>query len=469
MPPMTHLPDNTLLQGGKYKILRFINSGGFGCTYEADHTLLEQHVAIKEFFVKDFCNRDETTAHITVGTESKKGLVEKLRKKFIDEARALYKMQHPGIVRVSDVFEENGTAYYVMDYIEGRSLSEIVHDEGPLAEARALNYIRQVSAALDYVHAHNRLHLDVKPGNIMIDASNHAVLIDFGASKQYDEENGENTSTLMGKTPGYAPSEQMCNDVMKFTPATDIYALGATLYKLLSGVTPINASMRASGEDLDPLPSSISSSVVKAVEAAMELNKKKRPQTISEWLTLLNGEAPAEPDESEKTILPKQNLDKEVARIVTSTPKVSPNDMKTHTPTEISYHPNSACGVLIIGFIMLLIGVIRVNEYSISRFGHRFDFTYLGDSDGVFLIWFYLLLCLAGCIFFIIRRKKIQPKKWIVYRVICSVLFVINTVLLSMWNHSVTMAFISLSVGLLLNAIILFFIKPKSAPNNMPA
>ena len=105
-----NLPVNTLLQGGKYKIVRFISSGGFGCTYEAEHVMLEKRVAIKEFFVKDFCNRDENTAHVTVGTLSKKGLVEKLRRKFIDEAKALCRLQHSGIVSVQDVFEENGTA-----------------------------------------------------------------------------------------------------------------------------------------------------------------------------------------------------------------------------------------------------------------------------------------------------------------------------------------------------------------------
>ena len=114
-----HLKVGTLLQGGKYKIIRFIKSGGFGCTYEAQHTFFDVRVAIKEFFPKDFCNRDDSTLHVTVGTQSKSALVSKLRRKFIDEAVILYKLRHPGIVTVSDVFEENGTAYYVMDYIDG--------------------------------------------------------------------------------------------------------------------------------------------------------------------------------------------------------------------------------------------------------------------------------------------------------------------------------------------------------------
>ncbi len=283
-----NLRDNTFLQGGKYKIVRFINSGGFGCTYEAEHVMLEKRVAIKEFFVKDFCNRDETTSNVSVGITSKRGLVAKLRRKFVDEAKALCRLEHRGIVRVSDVFEENGTAYFVMDFVEGRSLSEIVKEQKRLPEARALKYIRQIAEALRYVHGNNRLHLDVKPGNIMIDRNDNAVLIDFGASKQYDEQDGENTSTLLGKTPGYAPLEQMGNDVVKFTPATDIYALGATLYKALSGVTPLSANLLASGEGLAPLPASISMFTRRAISKSMEINKTKRPQSIDEFLAILD-------------------------------------------------------------------------------------------------------------------------------------------------------------------------------------
>ena len=290
-----YLPAGTLLQGGKYRIVRFIGSGGFGCTYEAEHVMLEKRVAIKEFFVKDFCNRDENTSEVVVATQSKRALVEKIHRKFIDEAKSLCRLQHPGIVRVSDVFEENGTAYYVMDYIEGHSLQDIVKAEGRLAEERSLKYIREVSEALSYVHSHNRLHLDIKPGNIMINGNDHAILIDFGASKQYDEASGENTSTLMGRTPGYAPPEQMSNSVTHFLPATDIYALGATLYKLLTGETPIDSTLLASGgEELEPLPSTVHDSTRRAVSAAMELNKGRRPQSIEAFLSMFDGDTTAD-------------------------------------------------------------------------------------------------------------------------------------------------------------------------------
>ena len=284
-----HLPEGTFLQKGKYKITRFIGSGGFGCTYEAYHVMLEKKVAIKEFFVKDFCNRDETISQISIGTQNKIELVEKLKKKFINEARALSVLHHPNIVSVTDVFEENGTAYFVMDYIDGSSLSEIIEQKKVLSEDQAIKYILQVAEALKYVHEHNRLHLDVKPGNIMIDKNNHAILIDFGTSKQYDEVNGENTSTIVGLTPGYAPPEQMSKIIKKFTPATDIYALGATLYKLLTGITPLESTLRISEDELVPLPKTISAKTRAAVETAMKLSKNQRPQSINDFISILYG------------------------------------------------------------------------------------------------------------------------------------------------------------------------------------
>ena len=287
------LPIGTLLRNGTYRIVRFIASGGFGCTYEAMHTVFEERVAIKEFYVKDFCNRDATTSHISVGTISKKPLVEKLHRKFIEEAKSQRSMKHPGIVRVTDVFDENGTAYYVMDYIDGASLTDILKQKGKLSEKEALDYIRQAAEALSYVHASQRLHLDIKPSNIMVDKSGRAILIDFGTSKQYDEVGGENTSTLLGHTPGYASPEQMACSVTKFMPATDVYSLGATLYKLLSGITPPECMMRVSGEPVKPLPDTVSIATRRAIEAAMRLDRLQRPQSMKSFLNMLDAGAEA--------------------------------------------------------------------------------------------------------------------------------------------------------------------------------
>ena len=297
-----HLPLGTLLQGGKYKIERYIGSGGFGCTYEARHVMLNNTVAIKEFFVKDYCNRDATTNRIYVATQSKEEIIERLRKKFVEEARAIFGMSHPNIVRVTDIFEENGTVYYVMDYINGSSLASVIEKHGVLGEAEAMGYIKQIASALAYVHSHNRLHLDVKPQNIMIDQSGKAVLIDFGVSKQYDEVNGENTSTLLGCTPGYAPLEQSGGAVTEFFPATDIYSLGATLYKALTGKTPVAAHLRASNKKLKELhfPEDVSYSTSLAVEHSMQLYVENRPQSVAEFLELLKGYK----DLNEETVMP---------------------------------------------------------------------------------------------------------------------------------------------------------------------
>lgn len=142
-------------------------------------------------------------------------------------------------------------------------------------------------AALDYVHANGRLHLDIKPGNIMVDRTGRAVLIDFGASKQYDDGTGKNMSTLLGFTPGFAPPEQMTADVSRFLPATDVYALGGTLYNLLTGEAPLSANHRYADDDLKPMAESVSPSTRRAVEAALQLNKSARPQSVAEFSALL--------------------------------------------------------------------------------------------------------------------------------------------------------------------------------------
>ena len=385
-----HLPADTLLQGGKYRIARFISSGGFGCTYEAVHVMLDKRVAIKEFFVKDFCNRDEMTAHVTIGTLSKKGLVTKLKHKFVEEAKALCHLEHKGIVKVSDVFEENGTAYFVMDYIDGHSLDDMVKKQGPLTESRALRYIRQVCDALQYVHSHNRLHLDIKPGNIMVDRNDNAVLIDFGASKQYDEVDGENTSTLMGKTPGYAPLEQIGNDVVKFMPATDIYALGATLYKVLTGVTPISANLMASGETLDPLPKGISASTAKAINEAMRINKMMRPQSVKDFLNLLDS-GEREEEEDDDTIF--DNPQKPEPKQEQETTHVSMEDEEKENKSKKYIFAAVACILLGIAIFFIVktisytpdkpsTSVMTSTTYTNSK-GETFTYTGEVDENGI--------------------------------------------------------------------------------------
>lgn len=297
-----YLLPGTFLQGNRYRIVRFIASGGFGCTYEGVHILLDKRVAIKEFFVKDFCNRDETNGHVTLGTLSRKPLVDKLRQKFIREAKGLCEFNHPGIVNVFDIFEENGTAYFVMDYIDGASLKEIVDKNGAMPEDKALGYIRQVAEALRQVHAKHRLHLDIKPANIMIGKDKRAVLIDFGASKQYNGEDGQNNSTLLGYSRGYASPEQRSNAVQYFHACTDLYALGATLYKLVTGKTPPDSMIVLSEGELE-IPDHVSPAVANAIKRSMHPVRKMRPQSVDEFLALLDTSSAPEQSGEEATVI----------------------------------------------------------------------------------------------------------------------------------------------------------------------
>lgn len=275
----SHLSPGTLLQNGKYRIVRFIKSGGFGCTYEAENTYFKERIAIKEFFVKDLCKDD---------------VVNRLKSKFLAEARVLHGFQHPGIVHVSDVFEENDTVYYVMDFIEGASLDVYLKKHGPLPEEEAVGYIRQVCDALKYIHGQKRLHLDVKPGNIMlVEKDKSVILIDFGTVKHFDDPDGEYKAKMLSFTPGYAAPEQENAGTEILSPATDIYALGATLYKLLTGITPPSQH---------PLPLSVSQPTRSAVSYAMRPSVKERPQNIEEFLAALDVcLSPDEDEDSDET------------------------------------------------------------------------------------------------------------------------------------------------------------------------
>ncbi len=281
------LKEGSELQNGKYRIIRVLGQGGFGITYLAENTFFEKKVAIKEFFPKDFCGRDNTS-HLTLGTQNNAETVSKLKDRFLKEAKNIAKLDHPGIIKIHDIFEENNTAYYVMDYIEGENLNEMVKRNGPLSEAKALEYIRKVGDALDYIHSRNMTHFDVKPANIMVrKKDDQPILIDFGLSKQYDA-HGDATSTLMqGVSQGYSPIELYNpGSISSFSPQTDVYSLGATLYYLLTGsVPPVASDILENGLTI---PSHISDANSNAIQSAMSVSRSKRPQNVCILLELLS-------------------------------------------------------------------------------------------------------------------------------------------------------------------------------------
>ena len=293
------LTQNSLLQNGKYRIEKVLGQGGFGITYLGEQVALGRKVAIKEFFMKEYCNRNTATSHVSVGSQGSKDTVDRFRLKFIKEAQLIAGLNHPNIIRIHDIFEENGTAYYVMEYQEGGSLSEYLKMRGVLGEEEALYFIRQIAGALEYIHEKKINHLDVKPGNILLNETNDAVLIDFGLSKRYDDEGNQTSTTPVGISHGYAPLEQYKRGgVGIFSPATDIYSLGATLYKLLTGNTPPEAN-DVMEDGLPAMPSNISGKIRNAIVSAMTPARSKRPQSIEEFLQML-GEAEGKKSQKSK-------------------------------------------------------------------------------------------------------------------------------------------------------------------------
>lgn len=284
------LKPGTALERGKYRIDTVLGQGGFGITYLGEQIYLGRKVAIKEFFMDGVCVRDESTQAVTAPADNGKGMVERFRRKFIKEAQNIARLKHRGIVPIIDIFEENGTAYYVMEHLSGGSLSSKVHG-GALPQETALRYIRQVAAALGYVHAQRMMHLDIKPANILIDDEDNAVLIDFGLSKKYDSAGQQTSTTPVGISHGYAPLEQYKQGgVEQFTPATDVYSLGATLYKLVTGATPPEAS-DVMNMGLPAFPPSVSPAVQKTITAAMQPAVMARPQSIGEFMRFIDGGA----------------------------------------------------------------------------------------------------------------------------------------------------------------------------------
>lgn len=313
---MNALKTNAVLQNGKYRIEGVLGQGGFGITYLASQVALNRKVTIKEFFMKELCNRDEQTSQVSVPSMGSVDTVARFRAKFVKEAQTIAALNNPHIIHIHDIFEENGTAYYVMDYLSGGSLSDLVLRDGVLAEATALGYIRQVADALSYIHARNINHLDIKPSNVLIDGNGNAVVIDFGLSKRYDETGSQTSTTPVGISHGFAPLEQyQPGGVSTFSPTTDIYSLGATLYKLLSGQTPPNATALLDA-DLDLSRLSASPSTKAAIAAAMQPKRKGRPQTVEAFIAMLDEKV------APSVTVPIQAMVDEEATVIAHEPEV---------------------------------------------------------------------------------------------------------------------------------------------------
>lgn len=296
------LTKGTILRGSSYsyEIVKTLGQGSFGITYLASVKMAGAlgtidaniKVAIKEFFMKEINGREGTT--VTSG--SKDGLFEDYRRKFVREAKNLSKLRHPNIVNVLEAFETNNTCYYVMEYMDGGSLDELIAKRHGLSEAETARYALQIASALSFMHKNKMLHLDLKPKNIMMNNGN-AVLIDFGLSKQYNGNGEPESSTTVGAgTPGYAPIEQAnYQDGNGFPVTMDIYALGATMFKMLTGERPPIASDILNDGFPSQLLKDKSQEQAVVVEKAMQPMKKQRIQTVEEMSALICGKQRKEP------------------------------------------------------------------------------------------------------------------------------------------------------------------------------
>ncbi len=274
------------LSNGKYVVEGFLSSGGFGNTYVATDTSFDERVAIKELYIKGVCGRMEGGCTISVSLTENQRTFAAQQEKFKKEARRLRKLSNPHIIRVHDLFDENGTSYYVMELVDGESLSQrIKRTKQPLTEQELMLILPQVLDALQTVHAEGIWHLDLKPANIMLDRRGNAVLIDFGASKQLKNKDGEalSTSSALAYTQGYAPSEQMEQNIDKFGPWTDLYALGATMYNLLTlNVPPSPSDIEEDADEALPLPKEVSKKTRDLILWLMKPNRKMRPQSVTD-------------------------------------------------------------------------------------------------------------------------------------------------------------------------------------------
>lgn len=257
---------NTILQN-RYQIIRLLGAGGMGAVYLARHLALNQNVALKECYSTD----------VAAATQ------------FQTEATILARLSHPNLPRVTDFFvETNGMRYLVMDYIEGQDLDQLIQQRGALVEQESLTWMHQIFNAAQYLHENRVIHRDIKPQNIIITPQGKAMLVDFGIAKIIVT--GRHTiSGAQGMvSPGYASPEHYSGGTDE---RSDVYALGATLYFILTGQSPADAPRRAAGAHLVPaqqINPSITSSTATVIETALNLIAAYRFKSVSEMQDALD-------------------------------------------------------------------------------------------------------------------------------------------------------------------------------------
>ena len=376
------LQPGTMLRGGTYRVERQLSSGGFGNTYVVTNVSFDETFAMKEFFMKDINMREGAT--VTVSIPDNRSTFDTQRNKFLKEARRLRKLKNDHIVGVHDLFEENGTTYYVMDFIDGESLNARLKRTGqPLSEEEVRRILPQLLDALETIHQQGIWHLDLKPGNIMMTKEGKALLIDFGASKQMTPGEGVTTSSGLCYTPGYAPIEQIEQNIDKFGPWTDIYSLGATLYNLLSrNSLPSPTELMDMGESALQYPPTVSPQMRQLIFRMMQTSRMQRPQSVAEVRQLLNGKSsvaeetvavPATPKNEETQVVTPPSVPK--PKVTPPPPAAPPKNIppapkpETRKPAPVYMEPKKSRPIwpFIAAAAVLLVLVLGAGGFFLSR------------------------------------------------------------------------------------------------------
>ena len=297
------LPEGAVLHG-KYEIEQKLGAGGYGVTYRARHVRLPRQLAIKEFF-PDFAARAGATQElqpvsgsVTVG-DFRRGI-----QQFFGEAERLAAFEHKNIVRVHDVFQENNTAYMVMDYEQGKTLGDLLKECGTLPEEALLAILSPLLDGLKVLHDGGILHRDLAPDNIFIRKDGDPVLLDFGSAREAGGGQSKSVSAIVKY--GYSPPEQYTRKGgIRQGPFTDIYALSATLYHAMTGEQPQTSTTRQTAitnQIPDPVDlgsvKGYSRVFVDAVRAGLALKADERPESIDEWRGMFPWQPQQQPQQS---------------------------------------------------------------------------------------------------------------------------------------------------------------------------
>ena len=292
-------------QLGEYRIDHVLGSGGFGITYYALDIHLNKPVAIKEYLPNDFALRTDATTVKPKSTADQDDYQWGLER-FLDEARALARFEHPHLNKVHRFFQDNNTAYIVLEYIDGETLSQVLKREDRLDAPRLQRLLDELLSGLEEVHAAGYVHRDIKPGNIMLRTDGSAVLLDFGAARQVVGQRSKSITAIL--TPGYAPIEQYDRKAEDVGPWSDLYALGMVAYRGVSGIgesvipdAVARAGMERKGEKHKDLVVAVGvgkgrydESLLRAVDWCIEIYEEQRPRSVSALRAALDGGVSAE-------------------------------------------------------------------------------------------------------------------------------------------------------------------------------